>query len=87
MLIQDAQVIVKDTGTGIDPEILPRLFSKFASKSYQCTGLELFICKVLLKLMEVRYGLKIIIIIILILIEKKEIHFPLLCQPSIDNKM
>jgi two-component system, OmpR family, sensor histidine kinase VicK len=45
MLIQDAQVIVKDTGTGIDPEILPRLFSKFASKSYQGTGLGLFICK------------------------------------------
>jgi len=45
MLIQDAQVIVKDTGTGIDPEILPSLFSKFASKSYQDTGLGLFICK------------------------------------------
>jgi signal transduction histidine kinase len=38
-------VSVKDTGTGIDPEILPRLFSKFASKSYQGTGLGLYISK------------------------------------------
>jgi signal transduction histidine kinase len=38
-------VFVKDTGTGIDPEILPQLFSKFASKSYQGTGLGLFISK------------------------------------------
>ncbi|HET6800751.1 MAG TPA: HAMP domain-containing sensor histidine kinase, partial [Nitrososphaeraceae archaeon] len=38
-------VSVKDTGTGIDPEILPKLFSKFATKSYQGTGLGLFISK------------------------------------------
>ena len=38
-------VSVKDTGTGIDPEILPRLFSKFASKSFEGTGLGLFISK------------------------------------------
>ncbi|MDQ4022283.1 MAG: ATP-binding protein [Thermoproteota archaeon] len=44
---KDTQVIVKvkDTGTGIDPEILPQLFSKFASKSFEGTGLGLFICK------------------------------------------
>ena len=42
---QEVVVKVKDTGTGIDPEILPRLFSKFASKSYQGTGLGLFISK------------------------------------------
>jgi signal transduction histidine kinase len=30
---------VKDTGQGIDISILPRLFIKFASKSYQGTGL------------------------------------------------
>src|SRR6266487_1193023 len=36
---------VKDTGTGIDPEILPRLFTKFVSKSFQGTGLGLFISK------------------------------------------
>jgi len=38
-------VTVKDTGTGIDPEMLPRLFEKFASKSCKGTGLGLFICK------------------------------------------
>jgi two-component system sensor histidine kinase VicK len=38
-------VSVKDTGEGIDPEISPKLFTKFASKSYQGTGLGLFICK------------------------------------------
>jgi signal transduction histidine kinase len=45
---KDGQVVVsiKDTGTGIDPEILPRLFSKFATKSERGgTGLGLFICK------------------------------------------
>ena len=36
---------VKDTGVGIDREILPRLFDKFASKSFQGTGLGLFISK------------------------------------------
>jgi signal transduction histidine kinase len=43
----DSRVIVsvKDTGSGIDPEIEPRLFSKFASKSFEGTGLGLFICK------------------------------------------
>jgi signal transduction histidine kinase len=40
-----AIVSIKDTGTGIDPEIMPRLFEKFASKSYQGTGLGLFISK------------------------------------------
>jgi len=38
-------VNVKDTGRGIDASILPRLFTKFASKSYQGTGLGLFISK------------------------------------------
>jgi len=36
---------VKDTGPGIDPEILPKLFTKFASKSDMGTGLGLFISK------------------------------------------
>ncbi len=36
---------VTDTGTGIDPEIKPRLFTKFASKSQRGTGLGLFISK------------------------------------------
>jgi signal transduction histidine kinase len=38
-------VSVKDTGKGIDINILPRLFSKFASKSEKGTGLGLFISK------------------------------------------
>jgi two-component system sensor histidine kinase VicK len=43
---QQVIVSIKDTGTGIDYEILPRLFSKFATKSQtRGTGLGLFICK------------------------------------------
>jgi signal transduction histidine kinase len=40
-----AVVSVKDTGSGIDPEIMPRLFTKFTSKSWKGTGLGLFISK------------------------------------------
>ena len=36
---------IKDTGTGIDSEILPRLFTKFATKSFEGTGLGLFVSK------------------------------------------
>ena len=36
-------VSIKDTGSGIDPEIMSRLFSKFATKSQTGTGLGLFI--------------------------------------------
>ena len=45
--VDDDQAIVSinDTGIGIDPEIMPRLFEKFASKSFQGTGLGLYICK------------------------------------------
>jgi two-component system, OmpR family, sensor histidine kinase VicK len=41
------EVIVKiqDSGLGIDPDIMPRLFTKFATKSYSGTGLGLFISK------------------------------------------
>ena len=39
-------VSIKDTGTGIHPEVLPKLFTKFATKSpIAGTGLGLFICK------------------------------------------
>jgi signal transduction histidine kinase len=38
-------VRVKDTGTGIHPEILPRLFSKFVTRGDSGTGLGLFISK------------------------------------------
>jgi signal transduction histidine kinase len=40
---QHAIITIKDTGTGIDPEILPRLFTKFATKSHKGTGLGLYI--------------------------------------------
>jgi two-component system sensor histidine kinase VicK len=38
-------VSVKDTGKGIDPEIMPRLFTKFATKSVTGTGLGLYISR------------------------------------------
>jgi two-component system, OmpR family, sensor histidine kinase VicK len=38
-------IAVKDMGRGIDQEILPKLFTKFASKSHMGTGLGLFISK------------------------------------------
>ena len=42
-------VSVKDTGTGIDKEILPKLFTKFATKSEAGTGLGLYISKNIIK--------------------------------------
>jgi signal transduction histidine kinase len=44
---KDGQLIVsiKDTGTGIDSEIIPRLFTKFTSRSQTGTGLGLFLSK------------------------------------------
>ena len=38
-------VSIRDEGPGIDPSIMPRLFTKFASKSEKGTGLGLFISK------------------------------------------
>ena len=38
-------VSIKDTGTGIDEQVIPKLFAKFVSKSEQGTGLGLFISK------------------------------------------
>ena len=38
-------VTVRDTGTGVDPEILPNLFSKFITKSFEGIGLGLYISK------------------------------------------
>jgi signal transduction histidine kinase len=38
-------ISIKDTGSGIDPEIIPRLFTKFSSKSFKGTGLGLYISK------------------------------------------
>jgi signal transduction histidine kinase len=44
---EDGEVVVsvRDTGPGIDPEIMSRLFTKFTSKSQTGTGLGLFISK------------------------------------------
>jgi signal transduction histidine kinase len=42
-------ISIKDNGTGIDPEILPRLFTKFATKSDTGTGLGLYISKVIVE--------------------------------------
>ena len=43
----DKEVIVsvRDTGSGIDPEVYRKLFSKFITKSDRGTGLGLFISK------------------------------------------
>jgi signal transduction histidine kinase len=46
-------VSVKDTGSGISPDILPRLFSKFATTSEKGTGLGLYISK---KIIEAHGG-------------------------------
>jgi signal transduction histidine kinase len=47
-------VSIKDTGTGIHPEVLPKLFTKFATKSKTVgTGLGLFISK---KIIEMHGG-------------------------------
>jgi signal transduction histidine kinase len=40
-----AVVNVCDSGSGVDPEIMPKLFTKFSSKSFSGTGLGLYICK------------------------------------------
>jgi signal transduction histidine kinase len=42
---EEVIVIVNDTGSGIDTEIMTKLFSKFTTKSQQGTGLGLYISK------------------------------------------
>ena len=49
----EALVTIADTGKGIDKEILPRLITRFASKSNQGTGLGLFLSK---KIVEAHGG-------------------------------
>ena len=41
----NVEVKVRDTGTGIDDEMIPRLFTRFSSRSDAGTGLGLFISK------------------------------------------
>ncbi len=45
LTIMMALVTVRDRGNGIDSDILPRLFTKFTTKSNQGTGLGLYIAK------------------------------------------
>jgi signal transduction histidine kinase len=40
-----AIISVCDSGSGVDPGIMPRLFTKFSSKSFSGTGLGLYICR------------------------------------------
>ncbi|WP_148687629.1 sensor histidine kinase [Candidatus Nitrosocosmicus hydrocola] len=44
-IIEEVLIGIKDNGKGIDLEIFPRLFTKFATKSFRGTGLGLFIAK------------------------------------------
>jgi two-component system, OmpR family, sensor histidine kinase VicK len=46
-------ISVIDRGSGIDPDLFPRLFSKFSTRSNHGTGLGLYICK---NLVEVQGG-------------------------------
>lgn len=46
-------ITVKDNGKGIDKEIMPKLFTKFVTKSFQGTGLGLYISK---KIIEAHGG-------------------------------
>jgi signal transduction histidine kinase len=50
---KNAIISVKDTGRSIDPELMPRLFTKFASKSETGTGLGLYLSK---KIIEAHDG-------------------------------
>ena len=60
---QHAQVIVKvnDRDSGIDSEISPLLFSKFALKSFKATGLGLFVTKSIIEAHNARYRKRMII--------------------------
>lgn len=50
---QTAIVSIRDTGQGIDPEILPKLFGKFISRSDKGTGIGLYISR---KIIEAHGG-------------------------------
>jgi two-component system sensor histidine kinase VicK len=49
-------VSLKDTGIGIEPGMYQRLFTKFASKSFEGTGLGLFISKSIIEAHEGKIG-------------------------------
>ena len=68
-------ISVKDAGQGIDVNILPRLFTKFASKSFHGTGLGLFISKGIVEAKMVKSGAKITLM-------AEEPHFHSVCQSN-----
>ncbi|MDW0154540.1 MAG: HAMP domain-containing sensor histidine kinase, partial [Nitrososphaeraceae archaeon] len=51
--INQAVVMIKDSGPGIDPEIIPHLFTKFKAKSEKGLGLGLYISK---NIIEAHHG-------------------------------
>ncbi|MGH9975732.1 MAG: ATP-binding protein, partial [Nitrososphaeraceae archaeon] len=51
---QIAVVKVTDTGCGIDPAIVPRIFEKFVTRSDKGTGLGLFVSKSIIQAHEGR---------------------------------
>ena len=51
-------ICIKDTGQGINPSIVPNLFTKFSSKSFEGIGLGLFIAKNIIQLTGEGYGLR-----------------------------
>jgi len=51
---QIAVVTVTDTGCGIDPAIMPRIFEKFVTRSEKGTGLGLFVAKSIIHAQEGR---------------------------------
>ena len=67
-------ISVKDTGIGIDPEMLPRLFTRFTTKSeaQTVTGLGLFISKSIIEAHGGSMRLKISVM-------KREPHLLLAC--------
>jgi signal transduction histidine kinase len=54
MTTHEVMLTVSDSGSGIDPEVLPNLFTKFVSKSHKGTGLGLYISK---KIIEAHKGM------------------------------
>ncbi len=81
-VIHQIIVKVKDTGTGIDSEILPRLFSKYITKSNERggggTGLGLYICKGIIEAHGGKIGPR--IIMAMAKKEKRALHYRLVCQ-------
>ena len=60
---QHAQVIIKvnDRDSGLDSDLSPLLFSKFALKSFKDTGVGLFVAKSIIEAHNARYWKRIIL--------------------------